>query len=153
MAQMASGKPRSVSGEFTSNGSTIHNIVHNLGTRKIFMVAQRVNENHENIDQTTSRYRSILLMAATKEALQFDAQQTYSYNGGNQVGVIDTGTNNTYPSGLYGYFPTADGTALTFNAFVRPDRGISVVSDNEIRVETLYGLETGRWIYSIYALD
>ena len=153
MAQMASGKPRSVSGEFTPTVGLTQNIVHNLGTRKIVLVAQRVNENHGNIDETDSRYRHIMLIAVTKEAIQLDMQQSYSYNGGNQVNFADTGIANTYPSFIYAYFPSATDTFLPNAAASRPDRGISAVSDNEIHIEALYVLESGRWVYTIYALD
>ncbi len=153
MAQMASGKPRSVSGEFTSTGSTIHNIVHNLGTRKIVLVAQRVNENRENIDETASRYRSLLIFALTHEALSLDTQQSYSYNGGNQVSFADTQTSNTYPSFVYAYFAAETDTSLPNTAGSRPDRGIRALSDNEVQIVAFHALQPGRWVYTIYALD
>lgn len=153
MAQMAGGKPRSVSGEFTASGAITQNIVHNLGTRKIVAVAQRVNENHGNIDETATRYRSLMVFGLTHEVLSLDTQQSYSYNGGNQVSFADSGTGNTYPSFIYAYFPSATDTFLANSAGSRPDRGISAVSDNEIQITAFYGLQPGRWVYTIYALD
>lgn len=142
-----------ISGEFTTTGGTTQNIVHNLGTRKIFLVAQRVNENHENIDETASRYRSLLTFGLTREALSLDTQQSYSYNGGNQVSFSDAGTSETYPSFVYGYFAAETGTNLPSATGSRPDRGIIALSDNEIQIVAFYLLEPGRWVYNIYALD
>lgn len=142
-----------ISGEFTSTGLTIQNIIHNLGTRKIVLVAQRINENHENIDETATRYRSLLIFGLTHEALSLDMQQSYSYNGGNQVSFGDAGTSDIYPSFGYVYFSAETGTQLPSTLGTRPDRGIIALSDNEIQIVTYYGLQPGRWVYTIYALD
>lgn len=142
-----------VSGEFTATSGYTQNIIHNLGTRKIILVAQRVNENHENIDETDVRYHTLLIFGPTKEVLSLDIQQSYSYKGGNQVGFVDTGTKNTYPSYVYAYFPAEADTILPGTAGNRPDGGIIALSDNEIQIRTPYVIQPGRWIYTIYTLD
>lgn len=155
---MANGKPRMASGEFVHT-SGIAYIDHNLGSKKIFVIMQRVNSDHANID-TSSPYQSVIICGATVEALGLDEQQTYSNNGGSQVYVNSTGsdTNGAYPKGFNSAFPSATGTTLQETVMAYPYRGITAedragASENTVRVYPVYGIFPGRWVWRAYALD
>lgn len=159
LAQMASGHVRMVSGEITSTGGAIY-ITHNFGTKKIFAILQRVNDDHSNID-TTSQFTSVAIFGATVELLDLDESQTYSLNGGTQAHFdsTNTTTNGAYPKGVNSYFPAANGSYPNNGIMAYSDRGISALdsngnpSDNTIRVYPTYSVVAGRWIYRVYALD
>lgn len=151
MAQMAS-KPRMASGEFDYSGGDVI-INHNLGTRKLLAILQRVNSDHSNINNDSTRYRSILNVCISIEALDYDTEQTYSYQNGNQLSFVDSGTSNTYPNMIHSYFAASNGTEINGTAINRPDRGINTIDDNSAEILPTYVLETGRWIWRIYALD
>lgn len=129
-------------------------VTHGLNTKKIFFVAQLVTENHVNFDNSSSRYQNVLVYGATKEVLAIDTEQTYSYNGGNQVPFIDTGLDNGYPSGIYCYFPGVDSTAIAVTALTRPSAGVFAISNNEVQFVSQYVFPVNsRWIWRAYALD
>ena len=155
---MGSGKPRMASGEFVHT-SGIAYIDHNLGSKKIFVIMQRVNADHANID-ASSQYQSVIICGATVEALGLDEQQTYSINGGNQVSVNSAGSgiNGAYPKGFNSAFPSATGTTLQESVMAYPDRAITAedrtgASENTVRVYPVYGIFPGRWVWRAYALD
>ena len=142
---------RTASGEFEHTGNDII-ITHNLGSKKILAIFQRVNSDHSNINEST-RYRSVLNFAITKEALNYDLQQTYSYNNGEPASIDNNGTDNTYPSGGYCYFPAETGGIIGVGGFSTPSRGIIALNNNEIELKTQYILATGHWVWRAYALD
>ena len=158
MGMAGSGHVRMASGEFTHiNGVAYLN--HNLGSKKIFVVMQRVETDHSNINNTT-QYQSIMVYGATVEALGLDEQQTYSLNNGTQVHFDTTGsdTNGAYPKGVNSYFPGATGSYPINNVMAYPFRGITAqdaqgASDNTVRVYPSYVLAAGRWVWRAYALD
>lgn len=145
------------SGEFTHT-SGVKYIQHNLGTNKIFLVMQRVNEDHSNID-SSNQYQSVMVYGATVEALQLDQQQTYSLNGGTQASFSDaTDTNGAYPKGINSYFPSATGSYPINGVMAYPLRGITAEDENgaslnTVRVYSAYHLFAGRWVWRCYALD
>lgn len=157
MAQMAS-KPRMASGEFVHTLGVVY-LNHNLGTKKIFMVMQRVETDHSNIN-STSQFQSIMVYGATVEALQLDEQQTYSLNGGTTAHYDSTNTtaNGVYPKGINSYFPAVNGTYPANGVMAYAVRGITAedaygASDNTVRIYPTYGLVAGRWVWRAYSLD
>lgn len=155
---MASGKPRMASGEFVHT-SGVEYLNHNLGSKKIFVVMQRIETDHSNIN-ATNQYQSIMVYGATVEALALDEQQTYSLNGGTQATFNSTGTdtNGAYPKGINSFFPSATGSYPNNGVMAYPFRGITAqdaqgASDNTVRVYPVYGLASGRWVWRAYALD
>ena len=148
------------SGEFTLDapaGSIT--ITHNLGSNRVFVVAQRVNSDHSNINNS-NRYQNVLFYGITIEALGIDEEQTYSYNNGNQVSYNSKGTlDNSFPFGIYSYFSTETGTTPTqqilsnANWFAGYNKMITSINQNEIFVVPRYQLCPGRWIWRAYALD
>jgi len=153
-----SGKPRMASGEFVHTSGVAY-INHNLGTKKIFIVLQRVETDHSNID-SSNQFQSVMIFGATAEALQLDTDQTYSISGGNQAhfDYSSADENGSYPKGVNSYFPAANGAYPTNGVMAYPMRGITAedalgASDNTVRVYPVYGLTAGRWVWRAYALD
>ena len=152
------GKSRMASGELM-HISGVEYITHNLGTKKILVIMQRVESDHSNIN-TTSQFQSIMVFGATVEALDLDEQQTYSLNDGtkahyNSVGVD---TNGAYPKGINSYFPVANGTHPVNGVMGYPYRGVrawdgSAESNNVVQIYPAYNLAPGRWVWRAYALD
>ena len=148
------------SGEFTldapASGVTI---THNLGSNKVLIIAQRVNSDHSNINNT-NRYQNILFYGITKEALGIDEEQTYSYNDGNKVSYSSEATlDGSFPFGIYSYFTTETGTTPTqqiaSNAgwFGQHAKMVTSTTLNEVFVFPRYQLCPGRWVWRVYALD
>lgn len=152
------GKARMSSGEFFhEDTSPYETITHNLGTTAIFFVAQRVNDDHSNID-SSNRYKTLFLYGATSTQLNIDQQQTYSYNGGNQTHFDENGTTDgPWPEGLYAYFGTTTATSpnsavLNTPSWLFGGPMIEPVSSNEVTIRSRYALLSGRWVWRAYAL-
>lgn len=158
IAGMAGGHVRMASGELNHTGGVAY-LHHNLGSKKIFVVMQRINSDHSNIDGS-NQFTSIMVFGATVEALGLDEEQTYSLNGGNQVSFNSTGgdTNGAYPKGINSFFPNESGSYPSNGVMAYPYRAIraydgDVESDNIVWVYPTYGLASGRWVWRAYALD
>ena len=157
LAQMASGHVRMASGEFTQVSGVAH-LEHNLNSKKIFVVMQRVETDHSNIN-STNEYQSVMIYGATVEALGLDEQQTYSLNGGTAAHFDSTNTssNSAYPKGINARFSSGDYPNNSVMAY--SDRGVSALdsaanpSNNVVRIYPVYGLTAGRWVWRAYALD
>ena len=152
------GKTRTASGELMHT-SGVDYITHNLGTKKILVIMQRVESDHSNID-TTNQFQSIMVVGATLEALDLDEQQTYSLNGGTAAHFNSVGadTNGAYPKGVNSYFPAANGAFPANGVMAYPYRGVrawdgSAESNNVVQIYPIYNLAPGRWVWRAYALD
>lgn len=149
-------KTRMASGEFeiTEYQVTL-DIEHNLGSRKIFVVAQRVNENHAEITNTGSRYNDLMLIGFTKECIELDEAQTYSYKTSCAVNFSNSGSStDIYPFGMYAYFPAETNPAIALTPIGASNREMKAVSDNAVHFNnTGYALFLGRWVWRAYALD
>lgn len=148
-----SKKSMMASGEFNITEYTITlEITHNLGSRKIFFVAQRTNENKADINETVTRYKGLALIGWTKELLDLDEEQTYSYKTSDSVSFDYE--NGHYPSNIYSYFPAETNPSIASTATTQSNKHVTTISDNMIRFEnTGYALAEGRWLWRAYALD
>ena len=149
---------RIASGEFVHTSGVAY-LNHNLGSKKIFVVMQRIETDHSNID-TTTQHQSIMVYGATVEALGLDERQTYSLNNGTQAHFDSTGndTNGAYPKGINAHFPAETGSYPINGVMAYPYRGITAedaqgASDNTVRIYPVYFLAAGRWVWRAYALD
>ena len=149
---------RMASGEFTHTSGVAY-LNHNLNSKKIVVVMQRINSDHSNIN-VTSQYQSVMIFGATVEALQLDETQTYSLNGGTQAHFDSTNetVNGVYPKGINSFFPSATQEYPQNGVMAYAMRGVeardaSGASDNTVRIYPTYGLTAGRWVWRCYALD
>lgn len=157
---LATRTGNTASGEFVLDAASSGiNIIHNLSTNKIFIIAQRINSDHSNINNT-NRYQNVLFYGITKEALNIDETQTYSYNGGTQASYkSNVTTDSAYPYGVYSYFPAETGTVPTMNIvsnngwFAPNPQMVTPINLNEVFVFPRYQLCPGRWVWRAYALD
>ena len=150
---------RMASGEFTQVSGVAY-LNHNLGTKKVFVVMQRVNSDHSNINENSNQYQSVLVFGATKEALGIDTEQTYSFNNGTQAkwDAANELSNQAYPKGVNGYFPSATASSPGSGSMAYAYRGVTAEdaqgpSDNTVRIYPVYTLYPGRWVWRAYALD
>jgi len=155
--QMA-GRSRMASGEFTQVSGVAY-LNHNLGTKKILVIMQRVNSDHSNVD-ANNQFKSLMIFGVTVEALQLDEEQTYSLNGGTKASFdsTNTTTQGVYPKGLNAFFPGTTGTYPSYLAMSYAARGVTAedqngASDNTVRIYPTYGMIPGRWVWRAYALD
>lgn len=140
------------SGEFEYVSGT-KQITHNLGTRRVCCVLQRVNEDHSNIDRpgSSTRYVAISSVFVTNEVVNWDSAQTYSYDGGNQL-IIDSDKTAGYPKGAGCYFQSATETGNIPVLPVQSGTGGVAIDDNTISVSSPYSLLPGRWVWSCFAV-
>lgn len=147
MMTMANGV-RNSSGviEIEDSSSTTMTIPHGLGTSKVLVLAQLIDEDHANINAPAgSRYKAVIVCGFTKTEENVDTQQTYSYNNGNQL---------SYPNSsfvVFGDFPAATGTSLSLS-FQESTYGLFNVDGNSAEFNMGHPFMQGRWVWTAYAI-
>ena len=134
-------------------------ITHNLDADCLVCCLQRVNDDKSIITGDT-RYRSIFVMSITPELYKkfgvLDTEQEYQYTPSGTHVAFDWEGAQDADSGiqllLINYFPATDGQILTPSAITRRDRFAVAIDSNTVRVTSNYLLQTGRWVWHVFAL-
>ena len=153
MAQMADSK-KSANGVINlENEVASINITHNLGTNRILIIAQRINENHSAVNKENTQYRDIFFLGVTQEVSNIDTLQPYTYQNGTSQYFVSTGNSNTYPTSLTANFGISTSTFPVANQDANPSHGAKALSANEVSITSKYPFVAGRWVWRAYAIS
>lgn len=151
------GGTRVASGEIVFASATNQvTIQHNLGSRKILCLMQRVNSDH-SVVENAGRYVNTCLMLGTQELL-WDTQQAYHVTGDANSYTEDIDSSEGYHFGMYTYMKAAAASSQYLGSSAQSNgtaknRGCYAIDDNTIHLFTSYTFMVGRYVYRIYACE
>lgn len=131
--------------EMPNNNSRTMTIPHGLGTSKVVIIAQLVDQDHANVN-SDYRYRNILVFGFTQGEGAVDTQQTYSMNNGNQLSM------GTPYLSFYMMFGQTNAGSLTGATATDSTNGLFDVDGNSAYFNMNYQFAQGRWVWTAYAI-